>query len=63
MGVNAANEKGFWYKATILYIPYGQTLRDVLGLLYSYMYIRRVNSSFITINCQTDNGLQIDHER
>ena len=33
--VNAANEKDFWYKATILYIPYGQTLRDVLGLLYS----------------------------
>ena len=35
MGVNAANENDFWYKATILYTPYGQTLRDVLGLLYS----------------------------
>ena len=35
MGVNAANEKDFWYKATSLYISYGQTLRDVLGLLYS----------------------------
>ena len=35
MGVNAANEKDFWYKATILYMPYGQTFRDVLGLLYS----------------------------
>ena len=28
-GVNAANEKDFLYKAMILYIPYGQTLRNV----------------------------------
>ena len=35
MGVNVANEKDLWYKATILYIPYGQTFRDVLGFLYS----------------------------
>ena len=56
-GVNAANEWDFWYKATIVYIPYGLTICDVLGLLYSIHYIRRVNSSFIAFNCQTDNGL------
>ena len=32
--MNAPSEKDFWYKATILYIPYGQTLCDVLDLLY-----------------------------
>ena len=44
------------YKATILYIPNGQTLRDVLGFIVC-MYIRRVNSSLVTINCQRDIGL------
>ena len=42
--------------------------KDSLYVMYEvyykvYMYVRRVNSSFITFNCQTDNGLQIDHER
>ena len=39
-GVNAANEyyyykRDYLYKATIVYIPYGLTIRDVLSLLYS----------------------------
>ena len=34
-GVNAANEWDVWYKATIVYIPYGLTTRDILGWLYS----------------------------
>ena len=36
--------------------------KDSLYVMYEvyykvYMYVRRVNSSFITLNYQTDNGL------
>ena len=47
-GVNAANEEDFLYKATIVYIPCGLTIRDVLGLLYS-IYVHKESKFFYNI--------------